>query len=49
MTIKKTFDGIEYEESSGNVFADLGCPDAEERRAKLRPAHAPNQLLKSGI
>lgn len=24
------FDEIEYEESSGNVFADLGLPDADE-------------------
>lgn len=34
MTIKKTFEGIEYEESSGNVFADLGLPNPEERMAK---------------
>ena len=31
---------------SGNVFADLGYPDAEERRTKLRLAHALNQVLK---
>ncbi len=29
-------DGIEIHESSGNVFADLGFPDAEERLAKSR-------------
>lgn len=27
-------DSIEVEESSGNVFADLDLPDAEERYAK---------------
>jgi predicted XRE-type DNA-binding protein len=31
--------------SSGNVFADLGLPDAEERQTKLRLAHAINSLL----
>ena len=30
---------------TGNVFADLGHPDAAERQAKLRLAHALNQLL----
>ena len=30
---------------TGNVFADLGFPDAEERQAKLRLAYALNQLL----
>ena len=30
---------------SGNVFADLGYPDAAERQAKLRLAHALNQVL----
>ncbi len=34
MTTRKTFDGIKYEESSGNVFADLGLPNPEERMAK---------------
>lgn len=28
-----------------NVFADLGCLDAEERQTKLRLAHAPNGLM----
>src|ERR1044072_6939396 len=28
---------------TGNVFADLGFPDAVERQAKLRLAHALNQ------
>ncbi len=26
-------DGIEHEQGSGNVFADLGLPDAEKRLA----------------
>jgi predicted XRE-type DNA-binding protein len=30
---------------TGNVFADLGFPDAGERQAKLRLAYALNQLL----
>ena len=30
---------------SGNVFADLGFPDAAERQARLRLAFAPNQVL----
>ena len=30
---------------TGNVFADLGFADAAERQAKLRLAHALNQLL----
>ena len=31
--------------SSGNVFADLGFPDAEQRQTKVRLAAAINQLL----
>jgi predicted XRE-type DNA-binding protein len=30
---------------TGNVFADLGYPDAAERQAKLRLAYAVNQVL----
>src|ERR1700730_7344818 len=30
---------------TGNVFADLGYPDAAERQAKLRLAYALNQVL----
>ncbi len=30
---------------TGNVFADLGCPDAAERQVKLRLAHALRQVL----
>ena len=31
--------------ATGNVFADLGYPDAAERQAKLRLAYALNQVL----
>lgn len=34
MRTRKTPDGVEYEESSGNVFADLGLPNPEELMAK---------------
>jgi predicted XRE-type DNA-binding protein len=34
MQTRKTPDGIGYEESSGNVFADLGLPNPEELMAK---------------
>jgi predicted XRE-type DNA-binding protein len=30
---------------TGNVFADLGYPDASERHAKLRLAYALNQVI----
>ena len=30
---------------SGNVFADLGLPDAEERQTKLRLAYALNTVI----
>ena len=30
---------------TGNVFADLGYPDATERQAKVRLAYALNQVL----
>jgi predicted XRE-type DNA-binding protein len=32
---------------TGNVFADLGFTDAAERQARLRLAHALNQVLKA--
>ena len=35
----------EVDRGTGNVFADLGYPDAEERQAKLRLAFALNQVL----
>jgi predicted XRE-type DNA-binding protein len=31
---KRTIDGIEFEFSSGNVFADLGVPNAEKLKIK---------------
>ncbi|MBI4207471.1 MAG: XRE family transcriptional regulator [Betaproteobacteria bacterium] len=34
MTVKRKGEKILVEESSGNVFADLGLPNAEERLAK---------------
>ena len=30
---------------SGNVFADLGLPDAKELQTKLRLAHAINEII----
>lgn len=35
----------EVTRGSGNVFADLGLPDAEERQTKLRLAHALNAVI----
>ena len=32
---------------TGNVFADLGFPDAADRQAKLRLAYALNQVLEA--
>jgi predicted XRE-type DNA-binding protein len=38
------------EQGSGNVFADLGLADPEERKTKLRLAYALNQLIeKEGL
>jgi hypothetical protein len=31
--------------SSGNVFSDLGLPDAEEKQTKVRLAVAINQII----
>jgi len=36
---------IEVVPSSGNVFADLGLPDAEEKQTKVRLAVAINQIV----
>jgi len=33
------------ERGTGNVFADLGYPDAEERQTKLRLAYAINRIV----
>ena len=38
-------DGIEIQEGSGNVFADLGFPDAEERLAKSRLAALITEII----
>ncbi|NEW87830.1 XRE family transcriptional regulator [Rhodopseudomonas sp. WA056] len=35
----------EITRGSGNVFADLGMADAEERQTKLRLAHALNAVI----
>lgn len=35
----------EITRGSGNVFADLGMPDAEERQTKLRLAYALNAVI----
>jgi predicted XRE-type DNA-binding protein len=37
----------DYTVSSGNIFADLGFPDAEERMAKVNLAVQINTLIKS--
>jgi predicted XRE-type DNA-binding protein len=36
---------VEIERGTGNVFADLGYPDAEERQTKLRLAYAINRIV----
>jgi|SRR5215510_12038333 len=38
--------GIEYEVGSGNVFADLGLPEADDLLVKARLAHIINQEIK---
>jgi predicted XRE-type DNA-binding protein len=38
---------IEVEAGSGNVFADLGYPDARERSLKVELAMEVNRLLRS--
>jgi predicted XRE-type DNA-binding protein len=35
----------EITRGTGNVFADLGYPDAEDRQTKLRLAHAINEVI----
>ena len=37
----RTINGMEVEMGSGNVFADLGLPDAEKLKIKVRPAAEP--------
>src|SRR4051794_38904732 len=43
--IAKTATKEKITRGSGNVFADLGYADAEERQTKLRLAHALNALI----
>jgi predicted XRE-type DNA-binding protein len=43
---RKTKSGLEYEISSGNVFADLGLPNPEELLAKAELAHRIHVLIK---
>ena len=47
MPKKKTSSGIEYEEGSGNVFADLGLDDAEELLTRAQIGFHVYRLLKS--
>jgi len=42
-TVKEADDAITR--GAGNVFADLGYADAEERQTKLRLAHASNDVI----
>jgi predicted XRE-type DNA-binding protein len=37
---------IEYEESSGNVFADIGLPDAETHLVKAKLAYKIDKLMR---
>ena len=45
-TKKKRLEDIEYVESSGNVFADLGIPEPEEAMAKAKIAMKIYETLK---
>ena len=45
MARRKDDETDEITRGSGNVFADLCYPDAEERQTKLRLAHALNRIL----
>jgi Helix-turn-helix domain len=38
---------IEVTPSSGNVFADLGLPNPEEKQTKVRLALAINEIMRS--
>ena len=46
MAKTKTNPSVEVERGSGNVFADLGFADAEERQTKLRLAYLLNEAIK---
>ena len=43
--MQKTKRGARVVASSGNVFADLGLPDAEEKQTQVRLAVAINEIL----
>jgi predicted XRE-type DNA-binding protein len=43
----KPKDKIRVVPSSGNVFADLGLPNAEEKQTKTRLAFAINEIIRS--
>ena len=43
----RVIDGIEVEESSGNVYADLGLPDAEEMLIKCQLSMKIEEIIKS--
>ncbi len=43
---KKKYKDIEYEESSGNVFADLGVPNPEKALAKSQLAWEISKIIK---
>jgi predicted XRE-type DNA-binding protein len=45
MTIQKPEQEGAVTRGTGNVFADLGLPDANERQSKLRLAYTLNQVL----
>ncbi len=45
MAARRSIDQDTIVRGTGNVFADLGYPDAAERQTKLRLAYALNQLL----
>ena len=45
MAKKSETQAIEVIRGTGNVFADLGYADAEERHTKLRLAYAINQII----
>ena len=47
MPKKKNSIGIEYEEGSGNVFADLGLDDADELLTRAQIGFQVYRLLKS--
>jgi len=43
----KVKNSVEVVASSGNVFADLGLPKADEKRTKTRLAFAVNEIMRT--